>query len=335
MCIRDSFKHYWELGNWDLQSSYLNSCLTVEEPARKKKEGKGSKSLSCQYQLLGKRVCKQFFLSTLGVSNKRITNVINKKNNSTTGISPRDNRGRRLPGNKLCDAKVECAEEHIQSFPKYSSHYSRTQPPNRKYLSSHLNISKMYTLYKEFCQERQVEPVKESYYRYLFNTHFNLCFHKPHTDTCVTCDRLQNSITNGLPHEKEAARFEKELHLRRAESARKQIVEAQEEVKNDDTHVAICFDLQKMLPSPVLTCSKVYYSRQLWTYNFCVHNLGTGNASMYMWHEGQAARGCEEMLSCLLKFINTLPATVKKITMFSDNAGGQNKSRYTVKFCCL
>lgn len=76
---QDVFKHYWELGNWDLQSSYLNSCLTVEEPARKKKEGKGSKSLSCQYQLLGKRVCKQFFLSTLDVSNKRITNVINKK----------------------------------------------------------------------------------------------------------------------------------------------------------------------------------------------------------------------------------------------------------------
>lgn len=62
---------------------------------------------------------------------------------------------------------------------------------------------------------------------------------------------------------KEAALIQKELHLRTAESAREQVTAAVEEVKNDDSHVAICFDLQKILPSPVLTCSKVYYSRQL------------------------------------------------------------------------
>lgn len=79
-----------------------------------------------------------------------------------------------------------------------------------------------------------------------------------------------------------------------------------------------------MLPSPVLTCSKVYYSRQLWTYKFCIHNITTGNAGMFMWHEGQAARGYEEMLSCLLRFLTTFPTRIKKISILSDNAGGQN-----------
>lgn len=177
-----------------------------------------------------------------------------------------------------------------------------------------------------------MDPVTESYYRHLFNTQFNLSFRKPLTDTCITCDRLQNSIENGSPDEKRKALQEKELHLRKADLARQQIIDAQKVIKDDTSQIAICFDLQKMLPSPVLTCSRVYYSRQLWTYNFCIHNLGTGNANMFMWHEGQASRGCEEMLSCHLKLVKTLPTRVKRIIMFSDNAGGQNKSRFTVKF---
>nr|XP_047139760.1 uncharacterized protein LOC124815282 [Hydra vulgaris] len=328
------FKQYWELGSWELQSASLNSSIKVKEPRRKKKTGPRSKTLSCQFFFLDKRVCKKFFLCTLNVTNKQVTNVIDKKKNSTTGIAPRDKRGHKVPGNKICEEKIEFVKEHIRTFPKYTSHYSRTitHAPNRKYLSSNLNIKKLYNLYKESCIEHAVEPVKESYYRNIFNIEFNLSFHKPQTYTCITCDRLQNTIDNGPPDEQNNAVIQKELHLRKADLARQQITDAKEAVKDDASQLVICFDLQKMLPSPVLTCSKVYYSRQLWTYNFCVHNLGNDNASMFMWHEAQATRGCEEMLSCLLRLVSTLPTRVKKITMFSDNAGGQNKSRFTVKF---
>ncbi|KAJ8869734.1 hypothetical protein PR048_028742 [Dryococelus australis] len=63
-----------------------------------------------------------------------------------------------------------------------------------------------------------------------------------------------------------------------------------------------------------------------------MHNLATGDAKMNMWRGGQASRGCEEISSCLLKFIQNLPTTVKSIIVFSDNAGGQNKCRLIVKF---
>lgn len=53
---------------------------------------------------------------------------------------------------------------------------------------------------------------------------------------------------------------------------------------------------------------------------------------MYMWHEGQAGRGCQEIASCLLKFIKSLALYVKHITAFSGNCGRQNKSHLTVKF---
>lgn len=37
-------------------------------------------------------------------------------------------------------------------------------------------------------------------------------------------------------------------------------------------------------------------------------------------------------MSCLLKFIHTLPASITHIDAYSDNCGGQNKSKHIVKF---
>lgn len=326
------FDQYWGLGNWELQSSYLNSAIVLEQPRKKIANAVRRKSFSCQYYLGKARVCKEFFLKTLDISNKRITNIASKKKGSDTCISPRDKRGHKVPANKVVKEKVDLVKEHISLFPRYSSHYSRQQAPNRKYLNVDLNQRKMYDLYKIFCEERGKEPVTLSYYRHIFNTCFNLSFHRPHKDTCNNCDKFQQTIEHGTSEAKQAAITAKELHLRRAEKAKTEMDKAKQEVKNDESHKALCFDLQKMLPTPVLTCTKAYYSRQLWTYNFCVHDIGTGDAYMFLWHEGQASRGCEEIGSCLLQYINTLPRTVTHLTLFSDNCGGQNKSHFTVKF---
>lgn len=319
------FDDYWGLGSWELQSSFLNSAIIIGEPSRKKNGTVHGKSCSCQYHLGNVRVCKEFFLKTLDVSNKRVTNVATKKKNSDTGISPRDKRGRKVPTNKTVQEKTDLVKEHIAMFPRYSSHYSRQQAPNRKYLDTNLNLKRMYECYKLVCEERGVEPTTLSYYRHIFNTCFNLSFHRPHTDTCNTCDKLRNNIEHGDQESKQAAITAKEFHLRQAESAKTEMEHAKEEVKGDPSHVAICFDLQKMLPTPILTCTKVYYSRQLWTYNFNVHDIGTDNAFMFMWHEAQASRGCEEVASCLSQFIKSLPPNVTHLTAFSDNCGGQNK----------
>lgn len=75
-----------------------------------------------------------------------------------------------------------------------------------------------------------------------------------------------------------------ELHLRRTDVARKAKDEASKQFENDKSTVVICFDLEKSIPTPNLTCSEIFYSRQLWTYNFCVHDLKTGRATMFMWY---------------------------------------------------
>lgn len=51
-----------------------------------------------------------------------------------------------------------------------------------------------------------------------------------------------------------------------------------------------------------------------------------------MWHEGEASRGSNEMGSCLLKYAEQLPPSVKHLIAFSDNCGGQNKNKFIARF---
>lgn len=72
------------------------------------------------------------------------------------------------------------------------SHYTR-KDTNRKYLSGDLNIRKMYTLYKELCQEKNQEAANELTYRRIFSTEYNLSFFVPKKDQCVICTNYENA----------------------------------------------------------------------------------------------------------------------------------------------
>nr|CAH7738509.1 unnamed protein product [Callosobruchus chinensis] len=161
----------------------------------------------------------------------------------------------------------------------------------------------MYELYVEWCNENEKVPVKESYYRFIFCTEFNLKFHKPHSDTCNTCDRLNNLIKNTRNDQaNNNYTLELELHHRKVQSvtaAKKRDLEYAKQ--NSETVRLICFDLEKTLATPLLTTNKVYYLRQLWTYNLCIHDMVSGKSSMYIWDETEVSSGSQEIGSCLLQ----------------------------------
>ena len=71
------------------------------------------------------------------------------------------------------------------------SHYVR-ENRKRQFLSSILNIHLMYELYKG-DKDDALEKVGEETYRNIFNTSFNLSFHKPKKDRCDVCMEFENS----------------------------------------------------------------------------------------------------------------------------------------------
>nr|CAH7732292.1 unnamed protein product [Callosobruchus chinensis] len=116
----------------------------------------------------------------------------------------------------------------------------------------------MYELYVEWCNENEKVPAKESYYRFIFCTEFNLEFHKPHSDTCNTCDRLNNLIKNTRNDQaNNNYTLELELHHRKVQSvtaAKKRDLEYAKQ--NSETVRLICFDLEKTIATPLLTTNK-------------------------------------------------------------------------------
>lgn len=307
--------------------------MELSAPKKLSKNGQNHKQKSVCLKLLGKRVCKLFFIKTLDIFQKRYDNVLKRKNTTGTGVSPRDKRGKHTPKNKIPVERITEIKKHIESFPKYSSHYSREKKSDTKYLESNLDIRKMYRLYTDQCKENGTDPVKESFYRHIVVTQYNLSFKTPRTDTCNKCDSLEMQIKFGTSEETiEQSKNEKEQHLISAEEGRSAKCAAQKEAKKNPAFKAICFDLQKTLACPVLTCNRVYYARQLWTYNLAIHDLGSNHATMVMWYEAEASRGSQEIGSCLLKYVTQLPPTVKYLIAFSDNCGGQNKNQYITRF---
>ena len=100
---------------------------------------------------------------------------------------------------------------------------------------------------------------------------------------------------------------------------------------NCDTAV-IAMDFQKNLPLSLTGVSQEYYKRQLWLHNFCIHDNMHNCATMYLYAEHYAAKGPNEVISCLNHYITGLPAHITKLHIFADNCFSQNKNRYLIMY---
>ena len=91
---------------------------------------------------------------------------------------------------KVRDEQKNGVISHIDSFPVIESHYCRAKK-NKKYLEAGPSLQNMYDLYKEKCIRENKTWVKSTYYRYIFNTCYNIDFHIPKTDRCEKCEEIK------------------------------------------------------------------------------------------------------------------------------------------------
>ena len=93
--------------------------------------------------------------------------------------------------------------------------------------------------------------------------------------------------------------------------------------------ITACYDMQSILPTPSGDISQFYYKRRLSTYNFTIYNMGNGTGFYFIWHEGQAKRGPNEIGSCVNIFLKK-NSFGKPIIFYSGNCTGQNKNKFIV-----
>lgn len=277
------------------------------------------------YSIYGTPVCKKALLSTLQINDSRLDTAFHKYLNCDT-LS--DLRGQACGGwNALPLSKTDEVRAHIESFPKYVSHYTR-EKTNAKYLNANLSLSKLYQLYKEEAEG----PVSESFYKNIFCERFNLRFKQPKKDSCLKCDLYLVERKANVGAKLEMIEEWHDAHLSLGESLQNQMKADCAAAKVDMELETLTFDMQKTLSLPKLSTSIAYYKRQLNLYNLGIHVGSTGRTRFNLWTENEASKGTQEVSSCLKLKINKITRPIKRLILWSDSCGGQNRS---IKFVLM
>ena len=320
------FENFHKIESYEAKRHYLASLVTVgtiEQREHFKNIKKHSKFYFVQVRMERLRVCRKFFLETFSIGKKYLELALRCKSATNTVVG--DRRGKHEPSNKFPPVVLQHAISHIKLFPHYSSYYSRAHTKKR-YLHPDLNVSEMYTLYKEQCTKTAKCPISYPSYHSIFKDQ-NLSFKHPYSDTCKKCDMLNIQLKNKdlNQEERECLSGKKQRHLIKAENAYNQNAKDKEIAKQSNgTIVVKTLDLQKVLDTPLLTTCVSFHKRLLSTYNLTVHNLVDNQPLCYVWDETIASRGSDEIASALYADILSLSDDCKHLIYYSDNCSAQN-----------
>ena len=185
------YKSFWQK---DIQGQRnfvsANVKATPGETTRKRK----MKSLC--YYLNSYKVCKSFFLKTLGfnASDSIIRSVFDNIPMDELSLNlgaPPDKRGRHIPSNKHDESLVAEVKNFVESFKPCVSHYRISHAPNRRYLPNNLSIR---SLFDEFIDKKKNDDVIDSavcsrpWFSRIIHE-MNISFQGPHQDQCPVCEQ--------------------------------------------------------------------------------------------------------------------------------------------------
>ena len=315
-------------GLWMIMKNVIFYARTtiVENPKRKRADKEISrKKNSLKHFLLcdgnNVRVCKEFYFSTLDISQKRINNHHASKQ---SGGTPACLAWGKSINNAVDEVVKESTLTHIKSIPRIESHYCRADT-NKEYISQYgLNVTSLYRKYVEKCVEDGSVPGKLHLYCEIFNTEFNIAFHFPKSDRCDKCEEKQYS---NFPTKEQISLYD--AHEKGKEETR---AEKNRDRENENAFV-VCFDLENVFALPRANVGTFFYKRKLNTFNMTAHCSISKKGYGAIWHEGLSGRGSNDIASAVIKILNAIAddhsedPRLKHIILWSDSCVPQNQNR--------
>lgn len=334
--LRQFHSAFYKVNTKAYQDAIILKCCSASPVKRRRPRSvtRQAKQFTTKYFIIvDKRkipVCQKVFLGTLRIKKGRLNNLLKKS--FQTGEFPSENRGGDHRSH-LCTDKRETLHTFIQSLTCSEPHYCRSDSQGRKYLPSELNIRKLYKMYVSTFSGSYA---KESYFRYIFATKYNLGFGSPRTDICSTCLHYQEQLKfEQDPSKKLEIMTAKRVHGLRAKAFYHLL-------KTDEPGVIILsYDCQKNLPLPKLPDQSTYYSRQLYLYNFTIvegsskSKLTADNVYANIWTENEYAKNANTIASAVYHHLNQMNLiNFHTIRLIADGCGSQNKNSIFIAMCC-
>jgi hypothetical protein len=159
--IEQIFCNFWNIGDYNVQNSYLSQLLSWDDCKVTKVMNRPSRKLrTIRYSVLvigeKKTICRQEFFSVHGITEKRVRSVFGKE--SLTSTTELDCRGKDIPRKKISSERKALVKQHIESLATVSSHYSCAKCPFRKYLPPGSSVMGAFHVYLKWLKE--ITPMK-------------------------------------------------------------------------------------------------------------------------------------------------------------------------------
>lgn len=233
------FNNFYKSGDYSVQRTYLAGNMSVFYQGQMKR---------CNYTvpLNGQKLscCRQTFIDVHRISKSVIETVMKEMEAGRHLIA--DARGKHLnrPRETPEDLKAIILE-HINSFPKYETHYSRERA-GQYFLSPSLTKALMFRLFLQRHPERPDYARKEKAYLAVLNE-TKLRIGQPRVDTCKYCDLFQMRIKCANDVDKPMVTEEHNKHLGQAQTAYAQMKLDAERSAVDQNYIVKCVDMQKVI----------------------------------------------------------------------------------------
>lgn len=326
-CRKKIFANYWGLGDITLQRNFINSSTKAIVPAFRfsgKEKPRGYNN-AYYFDVDNEkiRVCKKFFMNTLDINDRVIRTVFQKRD---LGFIEIEKRGKHGNHKKVDESIKQAVRDHINSIPRIDSHYIRKNS-SREYIDGGKCLADLHADYKAQCLEQGVSAAHYEMYSKIFNYEFNISFFIPKKDRCELCVSYENA-TGSAKEE-----LQEKYMLHQEEKNLSRIEKESDKNKACNDYIVAVYDLQAVLQTPREDVSVFYYKSKLNNFNFTISEIGSpDHTECYLWHEGEANRGADEIGSCVLNFIDKVMENYAgsgiEFVFYSDNCCGQQKNKF-------
>lgn len=320
-------KQFWRTMDWKEKRVYVMSLVDKHDVAQRttsRQDSRRKYSYVYHLKVNGERlmVCKEMFLSTLGLNEKMVYNwILSDTPEQRTGIpkkqsavvSPQPSKARE-PRHKDTDKN---AREYLESLPKVPSHYCRADSKKHYIEPVFGSIAQLHDEYTRKMEEELKPAYGYQKFKNLFNE-LNLGLYKPKKDLCDTCCGHDAGTVDDSEYSE---------HIKRKDEARASKAADKRQAITDGNMKVITVDLQSLLVCPKLNASALYYKMKLSCHNYTVYDLVTHAALCYFWHECDGELTSNVFTSCLIDYLTNLDLNgIETIIIYSDGCGYQNRN---------
>jgi len=366
ICTSATELSYSELG------AFVSGLLLASTPVRMQPNSNTRKNRpeyvkpSKDYRLFGIPMCRNLFLLTLGISSKSLHRISNTSDSiiSSDFKGYGDNRGGQNCGNKITNDIAQFVVEFIDDT---ASIYGLPDPGRRRddidygrriQLPHCMNMTKLFDMYETKASQTSLRSVSYKSFKQIWSdVRPYVTVLSQRSDMCSLCARYQCLISKRLLNATlessqsidETIRDFRE-HREDAHKARQfykyKVEKAIQSYKNrtviggkdhvDELTLSMDFAENLSIPDHNDQVGEMYFKAPMKAGLFNVADEGARESITYILPEKQSMKKCASAVgSMLLDFIRERNVTFNTLTVFADNACGQNKNQYIFSLMAL